>query len=47
MDTIGKLDSVEEIENFQKEAAKAISEEKQHSQPQFQAQIIHIERGNK
>lgn len=47
MDTINKLDSVAEIENFQKEMTEAISEEKQHSQPQFQAQIIHIERGNK
>jgi hypothetical protein len=47
VDTIGKLDSVEEIENFQKEMAKAISEEKQYSQPQFQAQIIQLEGGRK
>lgn len=47
MDTINKLDSVAEIENFQKEMTKTISEEKQYSQSQFQAQIIHIERGNK
>jgi len=46
-DSISKLDSVEDIENFQKEMTEAINEEKQISQPQLQAQIIQLKGGNK
>jgi len=45
--TINKLDSNEKIENFQKEMTKVINEQKQQLQPQFQAQIVQREGGNK